>query len=433
MTSELARLALHNLLRARARLAMTAGGVLVGTTAVIILIALTIGLQTAAEAGIGQSASLTEINVFPGFIFEGSGGGGSPETAPPQLTPANVARMWEIEGVQAVIPLVSLQSFVELKVGDYRGGAQILGVDPRMLAYLGVNAARGELSLEPGEVIIGPMIGRNFYDPSVEEYMPVVVDLFSEAFEMSVWNQMGNDTRDLEPRVAAELAEGTAYDYTILMRLDEVMALNEWVTGNPIDPETFKYDQVTVRATSRDTAISVAEAIKEMGFFASGAGAFLGEINNFFRMMRLVLGGVGGVALLVAAFGVANTMTMAILERTREIGLMKAVGATDRDVLTIFLIEAALVGVSGGAAGLGVSYLLQRAINQAAANAPAQGGGGGFFLGLDLSAVGGNLVIIPTELAFFALALATAVGVVAGFYPALRAARMEPVLALKTE
>lgn len=150
-----------------------------------------------------------------------------------------------------------------------------------------------------------------------------------------------------------------------------------------------------------------------------------------------MLGGVGGVALLVAAFGVANTMTMAILERTKEIGLMKAIGATDRDVLTIFLIEAGLVGFVGGVTGVGTALFLQNVINQAVANASlSQTGDSGnpmMFLPLDVSQIGGNLMVIPSELILFALVLATMVGVVAGTYPALRASRMPPVLALKSE
>lgn len=86
-----------------------------------------------------------------------------------------------------------------------------------------------------------------------------------------------------------------------------------------------------------------------------------------------------------AAFGVANTMTMAILERIREIGLMKAVGATDRDALTVFLIEAALVGLTGGAAGVGVSLLIQNVINEAVRNAPVDQGTGIIFLPVDTS------------------------------------------------
>ncbi|MBC7815023.1 MAG: FtsX-like permease family protein, partial [Burkholderiales bacterium] len=122
----------------------------------------------------------------------------------------------------------------------------------------------------------------------------------------------------------------------------------------------------------------------------------------------------------------------AILERTREIGLMKAIGATDRDVLTVFLIEAGLVGMAGGLSGVGLSLFLQNVINQAVANAPtAEQGGIG--LPFDTSQIGGNLVVIPPELTIFAIVLATAVGLGAGLYPALRAARLPPVIALKME
>lgn len=428
MFNELANLAVHNLLRARARLAMTAGGVLVGTTAVIILVALTIGLQQSAEAGIGQNASLTEINVYPSW---GGRSGGSQE--PPQLTPQAVAAFYQIEGVTAVIPMKGLQSWGEMIAGDYRGGGQVLGIDPQLLPYLGVTAVQGTLSLNPGQVLVGSQVGMNFFDPTSEEYMPVTVDLMSTPVEMAVYNNMGTNTREIDLNVAGVLAPNPNYDYAVLMPMQDVMNLNEWITGEKSDPETFRYDQVIVRATSRETVSTVSAAIQELGYGAGGMGEYLNQLNGFFTTMRLVLGGVGGVALLVAAFGVANTMTMAILERTREIGLMKAVGATDRDVLTVFLIEAALVGLSGGLAGIGASLVIQNLINQAVQNAPVEQGSGFIFLPVDPSQLGAGLVIIPTELALFALVLATGVGIVAGLYPALRAARMTTVVALKTE
>lgn len=213
-----------------------------------------------------------------------------------------------------------------------------------------------------------------------------------------------------------------------------MLDLNEWINGQPVDPETFTYSQIVVIASSRETAGDVSQAVRDLGFNAGGLGEFLNQINAFFTTMRLILGGVGGIALLVAAFGVANTMTMAILERTREIGLMKAIGATDRDVLTIFLIEAGLVGLVGGLSGLAVSYVIQNVINEALRNMPQGDQGGGFiFLPVDTSQIGGNLVVIPPELALFALSLATLVGICAGLYPALRAARMTTVVALKSE
>jgi putative ABC transport system permease protein len=115
---------------------------------------------------------------------------------------------------------------------------------------------------------------------------------------------------------------------------------------------------------------------------------------------------------------------------------MKAIGATDRDVLTVFLIEAGLVGLCGGIAGVGVAALVQNLVNQALANLPQgenTGGGVGMFLPIDPAQIGGNLFVIPPELALFALCLATAVGIGAGLYPSLRAAKLPPVIALKTE
>lgn len=433
MFYELSLLAIGNLNRARARLVMTAGGVLVGTTAVILLIALTFGLQRAAEAGIGSSATLTEIQVYPNY---GGGPGGSTPDEIPQLTVDAVKAFWNIPGVAAVIPMTNLQGG-ELLADKLTGYAQVLGIDPQLLPYLGVKAQAGQLTLNKGEVIVGAHTGDYFYDPKADSdnYQPIVVDLYSTPFKLHLYQYSGSGgqtDRKIDVKVSGLLAEGTSYDYAMLMPLQEVLKLNEWITGQPIDPDTFRYDQVTVRATSRETTNDVSQAIRDLGYGAGGMGDYLNQLNNFFTTMRLMLGGVGGVALLVAAFGVANTMTMAILERTKEIGLMKAIGATDRDVLTVFLIEAGLVGLAGGAAGVGLSLFLQNVINQAVANAPT-GQQGGIGLPFDTSQIGGNLVVIPPELTIFALILATAVGLGAGLYPALRAARLPPVIALKSE
>lgn len=439
MFYELSRLSISNLLRARARLIMTAGGVLVGTTAVILLIALTIGLQNAAEAGIGQSGSLTEIQVWPNWEPQQPG---QEFVEPPQLTIESVNAMWRIPGVAAVVPIVNLYSGGELIADGYTGYTQIAGLDSRLLPYLGLTLTQGTLSLEPGEVLVGARTGDYFNDPKAdqEEWTPVAVDLYTvEDLRMIVykWSDTGTETRKIKLNPVGQIAEsGNQFDYMVLMPLQEVLDLNEWSNGEPIDYETFRFDQVTVRATDREATNSVSEALREMGFSTGGLGEFLNQINQFFSTMRLMLGGVGAVALLVAAFGVANTMTMAILERTKEIGLMKAIGATDRDILTVFLVEAGLVGLAGGASGVLLSVFIQNVVNQAIANLPqgdSQGGGGIMFLPFDPNQIGGNLFVIPPELMLFALILATLVGIGAGLYPSLRAARLQPVIALKME
>lgn len=424
MGAELLRLAITNLGRARARLAMTSGGVVVGTTAVILLIALTIGLQNAAEAGIGNDAALTQIDVYP--MWSETGG------PMPQLTNEAVASFWRIPGVRAVIATKGLQAG-ELIADDLRGYSSIIGIDPRLLPYLNATAAQGEISLANGQVVVGSRVGENFFDPEVQEYAPITIDLMTTPVELRLNRFIDGSMRDIDLNISGMLAPTNGFfDYAIFMAMDEVLRWNEWITGEKPDPENFSYDQVQVLATSRETANSVTEAIRDMGYGAGGIGDYLNSLNQFFGTMRLMLGAVGGIALLVAAFGVANTMTMAILERTREIGIMKAIGATNETILTLFLLEAGLVGFTGGVIGALLSKLLQNAINTGMENLP-QADGGVYFLPIDPSQIGGNLVVIPPELLAFAIALATGVGIAAGLYPAWRAANLPPVLALKQE
>ncbi|WP_119070093.1 ABC transporter permease [Aggregatilinea lenta] len=431
MLSELVQLALGNLSRARTRFLMTAGGVLVGTTAVIMLVALTFGLQRSAEASIGSSASLTQIDVYPSW-------GGQPDQDVPQLTVDAVRAFWRIPGVQVVVPFASLQSGGELIAGDYHGWGEVLGIDPALLPYMGVQMQQGQASLGAGEVIVGAQVGQNFYDPeaSSEEWQPVEVDLATTPVQLSVYRytETAYSTKEIDLKVTGTLAPGGSYDYSILMNLQDVMALNEWASGEETDPETFTFSRVTVQATSRDTVSDVSDAIRAMGYGTGGIGDYINELNSFFQTMRLLLGGVGLVALVVAAFGVFNTMSMAVLERTKEIGLMKAIGATDRDVLTVFVVESALVGLSGGIAGALLSAGLQNLVNSLF-QTPADGQVSGVtaFLPFDTSQLGGNLIIIPTELTLLSIALATLIGTVAGFIPARRAFRMLPVGALKEE
>src|SRR5262249_20597693 len=130
-------------------------------------------------------------------------------------------------------------------------------------------------------------------------------------------------------------------DYSMYMRLNELTPINEWAMGRRINRQREGYNQLSVRVTDVSKALEVTDAITGLGYQAQTPQSFIQGINSFFVVLQVIFGGVGAIALLVAAIGIANTMAMAILERTREIGLMKAIGATNRDVLSVFLGEAA--------------------------------------------------------------------------------------------
>jgi len=424
MFYELLNLAIRNMMRARARLAMTAGGVMIGTASVVLLIALTQGLQTAAESSIGDDATLTQVTITASFRRN--------DTSPP-LDAEAMTQLTELDGVAMVIPMLQLDGQVELVDGNLAGAAQVFGIFPDTFEAFGLNAESGELSLTGVTnyvAVVGQSITENFVDEDADEYIPTTVDVMSTEIELAMFSQ--NSSREVPLEINGIFEAGTAYDFYVFMPIETVLDLNERLSGVDVDMDELVYDRVIVQATDRTTAGDVMNTILDLGYNASGSGSMLSELNSFFGTMGLMLAGVGGVALLVAAFGVANTMTMAILERTREIGLMKAIGATDENVLTIFLVEAGLVGLVGGLSGLGISFTFQYLLNQVLTNL-SNSTVEIDFLPVDVSTLGDTVISIPTDLAIGAVVLATCIGVSAGLYPAFRAARMIPVLALKTD
>jgi putative ABC transport system permease protein len=174
--------------------------------------------------------------------------------------------------------------------------------------------------------------------------------------------------------------------------------------------------------------LEVEQALQEMGLSAFSEQQQVEQAEAYFATVQAVLGGIGGVALLVAAFGIANTMLMAIYERTREIGLMKAIGATHRDVMLVFLAEAGGIGLLGGVGGMVLGLLVNGLINLIAGAVRAEQVAAGASPGPTL-----GIAYAPLWLPPFAVVFALLVGVASGAYPANRAANLQPLHALKYE
>lgn len=182
------------------------------------------------------------------------------------------------------------------------------------------------------------------------------------------------------------------------------------------------YDFLIVRADQSSNAVQVSEEIKKLGVGATDAQSFIDQQLGIFNILGLILGGIGGIALFVAAVGVVNTMVMAILERTREIGVMRAVGARRSVVSRLFTLEASLLGFFGGLVGLGIGYGLTYIVNPLINKQLAESG---------LTAK--NIISLPPWLIIGVIIITTFIGMLAGLYPARRAARLDPVEALHYE
>jgi putative ABC transport system permease protein len=180
------------------------------------------------------------------------------------------------------------------------------------------------------------------------------------------------------------------------------------------------YFSITVKVAGAQFTQDAEDAIKQKGLSAFSINDALQGAKRAFILLDIVLSLIGSIALAVSSLGIVNTMVMSILERTREIGIMKAIGGSDADIRRIFLIEASAIGLFGGVAGVMLGWLVGRIINFGA-NVYIQQQGGPT----------GNLFSLPLWLIGGAIGFSIAVSLIAGSYPAARAAKLNPIEALR--
>jgi ABC-type lipoprotein release transport system permease subunit len=200
--------------------------------------------------------------------------------------------------------------------------------------------------------------------------------------------------------------------------MNMVQAGELWNTLRPSAAKT--YIALMVRVSRSKAVAQVEEEIKKQGFNTFSIVDASKGITRFFKFLDLFLGIFGSMALAVASLGIVNTLVMAILERRREIGIMKALGASDGDVKRIFFVEAGAMGILGGALGAGLGWLIGRVINL----------GTNFWLQRQ-ELRPENFWYVPWWLVAAALGFSVFVSLFAGLYPAARAARLDPVQALR--
>lgn len=434
---DLLRLIISNLGRRKARVALTAIGVVIGTAAVVILVSMAIGLQQSANQQLYGIGDLSQIQVSPhygeGPMPMGSGtGSAGPIAIQTVINNQSLQDFAAIPGVESVIPRDFLMATSVIRHDRLEAGVGIMGVGADDLTILGLNANQGTTVLTKGTAVIGAMVPTQFYSRQYRpgQESPAPPDLLDQQVKLELikWDDQGNEIRKaFQVKVVGILEENRADDWSVFMRLDEVTLFNEWALGRRINRAKDGYPNVVVKVDDVKDVIDITELLTNMGYQAYTPQSFVEGIDNFYVVLQVTFGGVGAIALLVAAIGIANTMAMAILERTREIGLMKAIGATNRDVLLTFLGEASGIGFLGGLGGILVGWLAGQVLNVLAlvylAGQAAQQGGPPPSLTANT----------PPWLMIFALVFATLIGLMSGIYPALHAATMVPVNALKYE
>jgi ABC-type antimicrobial peptide transport system permease subunit len=455
--ADLVYLIFSNLNRMRGRVAMTAMGVTVGTASIVVLISLAAGLQAGTVENFSSFGSLNQITVFSLARF-----GGDTEAA--GLTPDVVDELAQLQGVVAVTPEEQLGRGAVLRYNRLQGTANIYGVDAIVTPYMGWTLAKGSDELNQWAVVIGGYVEDSFMEPSQSSSgrstggnfnpgggrvnvpggggfsppgtgsrqesasgpNPDAPALYGQTIQLELHrnNNGKQETRVVQLLIAGVLEPtGGSQDYSIYMSFRSLEDLLTWSQGERPDWQRDGYSQVLV-ITEQDaqTTLDVQSAITDLGYNAQSSTSVVESLNTTFLVIEAALVGIASIALFVAAIGIANTMIMSVLERTHEIGLMKAVGARNRDVLTIFISESGAIGVLGGLVGLTTGILIAHGIDLFAAGLLSTQG-----------ATASSVILIPLWLPVFALLFSMGIGLAAGIYPAFRAVLLDPVQALKHE
>ena len=447
---DIAGQAVKNLLRHRGRTLLTVLGVIVGCCSVVIMISIGIGMRLSTQATLEQMGDLNVISVYSTGSEDGK-----------KLDASAVNAIRSVSGIKAVIPKIRYYGESKLTAGtaeryeaDY---ITIIGEDLEMLELEGYELAEGSWdSLKTGNVLIGEyvpylfkdtkrpdgynMIERyDYYDWETDSFTGLpeaYVDPKTDKFTLRLGSGDGSDdpkqTRT-QLQIAGVLKSGTnGYEAaeSVIMDLDaleKLLAENAKASGSK-EQAAAEYSEIKVIVENISDVETVEREIKRLGFFTSSMESIRKPMEQDMQQKQMLLGCVGAVSLFVAALGIANTMIMAITERIREIGVMKALGCFLGDIRKMFLLEAGCIGLIGGTIGIVLSYIISWIMNMA---------GTGSLFGNEydylIDASSKNMSVIPWWLAIFAVAFSILVGVAAGLYPAEKAVKIPALDAIKHE
>lgn len=471
--TDLLRMSISSLRRRKLRTFLTILGVVIGTASIVVMISLGLGMQESVYREIEQSGGMTSLTVTGKQTDTGmySSSLGSEEESDKYITDEVIAQLREMEHVKSAEPVLSMNA-IALK-GKYIGYLELRGMTPEGLKQLKMDLVPGGTLPDPDsrnlDLVVGNGVIQSFYEEStgkgywdtgelpdidfMKDQMFLILDesTYFQSQENTDMGTGGENGENGQDGSAASAQKKTAKKYVVkasgviegdvnaynanyyyvycdLDTLKEMLKKEFRGSVIPGQPSTksgkpyskFVYSSATVQADDMGEVDALSAQIREMGYNVTTNAEYMESMKKQFAMVQAVLGGIGAVSLLVAAIGIANTMMMSIYERTKEIGVMKVIGCSLKNIKQMFLLEAAFIGFVGGVIGSVLSFLMSFVINFLTGN--------GSTIGLD-----GNISYIPLWLVLAALAFAVLVGMTAGYFPAKRAMRLSPLAAIRNE
>ena len=393
------RLSFRSLGKRKLRTALTLLGIIIGIATIVALISLGDSMKNSITEQLNQLGP-NRIIVMP--QSSGSGFGAPSGGAARVLTQSDLDKIRNLKGVESAIPIVTKSFPVTYKKTTKL--VTIMGVAAKdsedFFSDVQTFDLKGGRFFKDGEIntiVLGSMVADGYFDTDPQLKSKININGI-DVRVVGILQPVGSQSEDLAIMTSIETIKG------LLDNPNEITMIMVKANG---DPQT------------------VADEIEKLLDKRHGKGLFsamttdqiLKRIESVLSIMTFILVGIAAISLLVAAFGIMNTMLMSVLERTREIGVMKAIGATNRQVLLIFLYESIAIGIIGGVIGVllgaGFTNILIAVFRG--------------FTGMSMTAFINPLLLV------FGVIFAVIVSVASGIYPARRAAKLDPIEALRYE
>ena len=413
----------QHLKRSKLRISMTILATTIGCAFLIILASVGFGLQKTFEDELLSSDTVTQISLWGEESFSEN----------------DVETIEAINHVKAVLENTMINGYADIAIGDRKGtvGPYILNMDA--YAKLSDTIQEGRLPENENEIIVGTHLGRillNDLDKlALEQKMKEAEkngtwyngeeegfkgDLIGQTIELQMYNYDGEAIGELRSYTIVGVKKAPSY---------------EWATDNDIIfhhdyktklDETYMQAQHTIYVDTAENVLPVLEKLKDNGYQVYSQLEQLDEMETIFFVFKAGLVFVGTIAVLIASIGIFNTMTMAVTERTREIGILKAIGATPGLIQRLFLMESLFIGVIGTVLALIISYGVSFV--------------GNFITPIIMQEVVGNgdpidfeftFSLIPPSLVIIASAISLTVAILSGWRPARKATKVEVIKALQ--
>lgn len=382
---------------------LTILGMGVGTGAVVVLVGLGFGLQQIILEQIVFGETLLSLGVSATGVQN------------LKLTSETVTSFESNDLVLDAAPLVRYPALVTFK--GLTGNVFIQAAEPAYLRYAGITAEAGDVFGEEdagdgNSIMLSPAVLKLFgiEDEEIEDFVGEKV-----TFRLLVPADDGTDNVN-EILIDKEYTvRGITKEEGVLNALMMIAELRNYVGIE-------EYERIQVRVVDNQALPIVEEYLIESGYRVTALSKTVEQASKIFQGIQITLAVFGGIALLVSAIGMFNTMTVTLLERTKEIGIMRTIGASPNDVKYLFVSESVVVGFLGGISGILMGVFLGGAVN--------------LFLNILASQYGGQAVKLfsfPLGFLTFIALFSAGVGYLTGIFPAKRAATLNPLDAIRYE